>query len=208
MFIFITTFVLTGIIGLCFFKNKFWENRYLLLLIGAGVALVVTLTVNYSVRGSLETKVVDIKKKSLHTFALPDSIFPDSTYSTRFIKDWDFYNDHSREDFVKKTDDSTQVFVSFLLYTDDDDEKDKQTVYFGSFIGGDRKYIDVAERYITPSHSDSIGYFSKKKVIYDIPESRWLSSLGFPRIKTIRGYHVPPNEFAMLPDSLTQKPSI
>lgn len=205
MFTFITSFIVTIIISLCFFKKRFWENRFLVLLIGAGVALIATLTINYSVRGNLETQVVDIKKRPLHTFALPDSIFPDSTYSTRFIKDWDFFNDHSSSDFAKKKGDSTQVFATFLLYTDDDDD-DKQTIYIGSFIDGNQTHSNLLKRYIVPSSADTIGYLLKEKIIYKIPDNnRWLSNFGFPRIGTIKTYHVPPKEYAMLPDSLIRK---
>ena len=53
MYTFILSTILVTIISLCIFKNRFWENRYLVLLIIAGTALVSMITINYAVRGGL-----------------------------------------------------------------------------------------------------------------------------------------------------------
>ena len=116
MLIFIISFVLTAIISACFFKNRFWENRYLVLLIGAGVALVATLTTNFIVRGHLETKSETIWIKQLGTIYLPDSIMVDTAGCQRTtLSNYDWYDD---DDFYA---DSTkpQIPVSFVLFNND-----------------------------------------------------------------------------------------
>lgn len=74
MYIFILSFLLTAFISLCFFKKKFWENRYLILLIGSGVALVATLATNYGIRGNLDTVTESVWEKPLNDFYLNDSL--------------------------------------------------------------------------------------------------------------------------------------
>ncbi|MDD5649116.1 MAG: hypothetical protein PHF86_01675 [Candidatus Nanoarchaeia archaeon] len=75
MLIFIGSVIITSIISLCFFKSKFWENRYLILLIIAGVSFIATLTTNYIIRGKLSTYTKVEWKKDIYTFYLRDTLF-------------------------------------------------------------------------------------------------------------------------------------
>lgn len=108
MLIFIISVLLTSFICLCFFKKNFWENRYLVLLISGGVALVITLIVNFNIRGKLETKSVIIWKNDLHVFYVNDSLIvtKDSCAKsgvkiTPVVKEYDYYNDHKAEEFFR-----------------------------------------------------------------------------------------------------------
>ena len=74
MLTFILSFIVTVIISFCFFKSKFWENRYLVLLIGTGVALIATLVLNYSVRGHLSTKTEITFVRPMKVFYIKDTL--------------------------------------------------------------------------------------------------------------------------------------
>jgi hypothetical protein len=203
MFIFIISFVLTAIISACFFKNKFWENRYLILLIGAGVAFVATLTTNFIVRGHLERKVETVWTKSLYTFYMPDSIIVDSIGCKRtFLIEYEYYNSHNASEFYKDTTKS-QTPVSIVLYTDDKKGEDR---YFGVFKSPEKQnYYDYDLTYLAPSPADTIITVVKKKLVYSVPPTNWLTGFSFPRIESATILYIPPREYAMIPDSLIRK---
>jgi hypothetical protein len=201
MFIFIISVITVFIISFCFLKNKFWENRYLVLLICGCVALVATLITNFIVRGKFETKTEVILKKAIYTFYLPDSLFNDSAKSP-IIKNWDYYSDYDAEDFFKNDKDTIhkQIPVNLIFYTV------KKHMYIGNLM---KKYVQWHWNYdfiyIAPSNSDSVAYLAKKKLIYDIPPNNWITGFSLPRISTINVLYVPPKEYATIPDSLIRK---
>jgi len=202
MLIFIISFLLVAIISACFFKNKFWENRYLILLIGAGVALVATLTTNFIVRGHLERKVETVWTKSLHTFYVPDTILVDSIGCSRsFLVDYDWYNYNASEFYMDST--KSQIPVSIVLFTDDEKGKNR---YFGVFKSPvKQKYYGYNSTYIASSGNDTVIYVSKKKLAYSVPPTNWLTGFSFPRIESATILYIPPKEYAMIPDSLIRK---
>jgi len=213
MLIFILSFIATAIISLCFFKSKFWENRYLVLLIGSGVALAATLTTNFIVRGHFETKTETVWTKPLHTFYMPDSVLfhdmfqdMDSLCSEqvkmKFAVNYDWYNDHEGQEFWK---DSTkkQVPVNFVLYTKDKKGKDR---YFGVFKTKYKQtFYDYDLTYVASSGNDTLRYVVKKKLVYSVPSSNWITGFSFPRVETATIIYISPNEYAMIPDSLIRK---
>ena len=213
MLIFILSFIVTAIISLCFFKSKFWENRYIVLLIGTGVALIATLTTNFIVRGHLETKVETVWTKPLHTFYMPDSVlfhdmFQDmdslcpEQVKMKFAVNYDWYNDHKGQEFWK---DSTkkQTPVSFVLYTIDKKGKNK---YFGVFKTEYKQtYYNYNLTYVASSGNDTLIYVTKRKLVYSVPPSNWITGFSFPRVKTATVIYIPPKEYIMIPDSLIKK---
>ena len=88
MLIFIISVLLVSFISLCFFKSKFWQNRYLVLLICAGVALVATLVTNYIVRGKLQTKTVVVREIPILSFNIPNTLLVDNIPLANSA-DWD-----------------------------------------------------------------------------------------------------------------------
>lgn len=218
MLIFILSFIVTSIVSLCFFKSKFWENRYLVLFIGSGVALVATLTTNLFVRGHLERRTETIWTKPLYTIYLPDSLFlstisyidivgaNDSCATTKtqtsFLVNYDWYNDHAKEEFWKDTT-KYQRPVSIVLYTMDKKGKNR---YFGVFKS---KYKQANYgynvTYVASSGNDTIAYVTKRKLVYSVPPSNWITGFSFPRIKTATVLYIPPNEYTLIPDSLIRK---
>jgi hypothetical protein len=208
MFIFIISVIIVSFICLCFFKGNFWENRYLILLICGGVALVVTLTTNLIIRGHLQTKTEIVSTSPLYTFYVQDSLFNDSLScinNTSFIKDFDFINNHNASEFFKLKKDSLhkQIPVTILLYTQD---KKNKTIFVGTFWKSFKQdYDELSDVYLAPSQADNIAYRCKKKLVYDVPKSNWLTGFSLPRINTIVILYIPPREYKLIPDSLIRK---
>jgi hypothetical protein len=185
-----------------FFQKNFWENRYLVLLISAGVALIATLTVNFSTRNRFHTKTDILWNIPLHTFYVQDSLLKDSL-KTPLIKDYDYYNDHSAAEFFKNEKDTInkQIPLTALFYTKDDN------VFIGYFKKSDRQgYMKLKDIYIAESEADSIAYYCKKRLVYDVKSNNWITGFSLPRIQTIYVFYLPPKEFATIPDSLINKP--
>jgi hypothetical protein len=208
MLIFIISVLLTSFICLCFFKKNFWENRYLVLLISGGVALIATLAVNFSVRGKLETKSVVIWTNELHKFYVQDTLIMSKDSCGKLspvVKEYDYYGDHSAVEYSKNKNDSlhTQLPIHVIFYT----KKKDKSIYVGYFKSKEKQAYQVLGKdiCIEPSKADSIAYMCKKKLIYDVKPNNWFSGFSMPRISTIRVLYIPPSEYAMIPDSLIHK---
>jgi len=179
----------------------------LILLISGGVALIATLTINFSVRSKLQTKTETVWKQSLVSFFVPDSVYVADSIHNKIpiLIDWDYYNKFSRHAFRK---DSTikQTKVALVLYTTGKKLKD---IHVGVMnYKGRQKYFNLDNKnfYIVNSGNDTIGYISRKKLCYDVnPDNKWIADLSMPRKSTITVLHIPPKEFAMIPDSLIRK---
>ncbi len=213
MLIFIISVIVVSIISFCFFKTRFWENRYLVLLIAGCVALVVTLTTNFFVRGHFEKKVETIWSKPLYTFYMPDSVLFNDMFEKmdslcpeqvkmKFINNYNWYSKHSATEFYK---DSTkkQTPVSFVLFADDKKGKNKNIGVFKSMYKQD--FYNFGGIYLAPSSSDTLTYIVKKKLVYSVPPSNWITGFSFPRIKTATVIYLPPTQYAFIPDSLIRK---
>jgi hypothetical protein len=202
MLTFSLSFIAAVIISYCFFKSKFWENRYLVLLIGTGVALVVTLVLNYSVRGHLQTKTEILWNKPMAVYYLPDSIYNIESKKT-YLKNWDYYAEHRAKEFYKDTT-KKQIPVTIVFYTIT--KKSKQ-LYIGVMKkNGDQNYWQLSDDvYLTKSSADSVAYITKKKLSYDVKPNSWIAGFSLPRKSTAIVLHIPPKEFALIPDSLIRK---
>lgn len=202
MLTFILSVILTSFICLCFFKKNFWENRYLVLLISSGVALVATTAINFSVRGHLQTKTEIIYTKPLHVFYLPETLIPKYGDSTgmHVIKDYNYYDKHDAQEFYRDTT-KKQLPVTILLY-----QPQKLNVYVGFFKKeGKQNYYNIDGVYFVRSSADSIAYVSKKRQYYDKGKSNWITGFSLPHKTTITIMHIPPKEFDLIPDSLIRK---
>jgi len=218
--IFVVAVILVSFIALCFFKKRFWENRYLVLLISGGVALVATLTTNYVTRGSLGTKSETIWQKPIYSFYVENALLVDSIAMV-MDDNWSFHND-----FVGSTSDSiaflltridSTVTDSGFVYVDSTEiiiMKSLTTLFFynsdnvfkiGYWTGEDKKGKDFEYAYIQPSENDTISYLAKKRLYYDTKPNRWIAGFSLPYIKTIKCFYIPPTEYAMLPDSLIRE---
>jgi hypothetical protein len=197
MLIFILSFVVTIIVSLCFFKSKFWENRYLVLLIGSGVALVATLTTNYIVRGKLATKTEIAWKTPIQFFYVNDSVLNVSD-SISIFKDGKYdFNEACACEFNRDTTKS---------------QRKLSIVFFGSkpespLVGyvnykGKTNYSALKDIYIAPSESDTIAYMARKKLVYDVKPSNWISGFAFPRKMSYTCLYISPKEYAKLPQAL------
>ncbi|MFA5366375.1 MAG: hypothetical protein WC333_00430 [Dehalococcoidia bacterium] len=199
MLLFITTTLVVSLIAFCFWGKRFWEYRYIVLLIIACVSLVATIVVNYSIRGGLETKAEVLRTKPLTVFYINDTLFKD-TLKTQLIENWDFYEKKSNS-FGKDTS-KKQTPVTFIIYTTG---KKTKTTYIGYYKNGNQGYDYFSNLFLAPSSNDSIGYFCKKRLVYDVPPGNWLTGFSMPRKSTLKVLYVPPSEYALIPDSLKRK---
>lgn len=224
MLTFILSVAIVSFICLCFFKKNFWENRYLVLLISGGVALIATLAINFSVRGKLQTKTEVIWTKSLATFYMPyDLILKNTvnldTMTTDRIKiniighyDWyadhkasEFYKDIVKKDTVKKDSLKKQVQypVTIVLYSWG---KHNQYRRIGTMTAkGNQDSYNLDDIYFVESTADTIAYVSRKKLYYDVKPNNWITGFSIPRKSVITIMHIPPKEFKMIPDTLIRK---
>jgi hypothetical protein len=176
MLIFINSVLITSFICSCFFKTKFWENRYLVLLICAGVALVATLATNYSIRKHLSTRTEIAWKKPTYSFN-------------------SFHVDTVKKDTIN--------FKSYCVITTKN-EKDT-CIKYGNNKTDNTTKIKLNTIYIAPSESDTVGYIIKKKLYYDTKSSNWITGFSLPRIATIKVLYIPPKEYNKIPKSLIRK---
>ena len=194
MFIFLLSLAIVSFICLCFFKKKFWENRYLVLLISGGVALVATLTTNFAIRGKLETKVETIWEKPIQKFLINDSLVVDSSLVS--INEDLTFNDH----LVTQNDSTvSKQYTTILIH------ESKTLRRVGYYENNKQKYKYLKDVYIVPSTSDTIAYFMKKRLYYDQKPNKWIDKKSLPYIKTIKCFYIPPSEYAMIPDSLIRE---
>ena len=194
MLIFLLSLGIVSFICLCFFKKKFWENRYLVLLISGVVALVATLTTNFAIRGKLETKVEIIWEKPIQKFLINDSLVVDSSLVS--INEDLTFNDH----LVHQNDSTvSKQYTTILIH------ESKTLRRVGYYENNKQKYKYLKDVYIVSSTSDTIAYFTKKKLYYEQKSNRWVDDNSLPCIKTIKCFYIPPSEYAMIPDSLIRE---
>ena len=200
MYIFIASIIVVSIIGLCFFKKSFWENRYLLLMIICGVALVATTTTNYIVRGKYEIIPKTINEREITQFRVPDSLLTDGI---AFQTDEEF---SFTSDFNEDTDSTTiENPKSTIFFYDMHLKKDYWKVGFVKSNGNEtyKYWINV---YILESPVDDRGYLKKIILVHDFSTApKWVSKYGVPRRETIECLYIPKAEYAMIPDSLIRE---
>lgn len=198
MYIFLLSVIIVSFISYCFFKKKFWENRYLILGMIGGVALVATLTTNYIVRGHLKTEAVIRWKKPIKLFYAPDSLFTDSSSlikNTKFDFDKQYVNN-----FLKKDTTRHKRTIAMVLY---DELKFRKIGYIKS--NNQTSYYYLNDFYIAPSTSDSIAYIVKKNLKYVVKGIKWIRESGFPVKNSYTCIYIPPKQYALLPDSIIRK---
>ena len=192
MYIFILAVLVTSFISLCFFKKRFWENRYLVLLISGGVALVATLTVNYSTRNMNEKEVRTIWTKEIQIIALQDSLVDESF----FTQDKEL---GCSEHLYSEDTTTTPTYSHHLFYYGDGGLR----VGFG--LDNNLKSRDWDYMYFAESDSDTTAYFTKQRVFYGSRNSKWVTEFSLPHIKTIKCLYLPPAEYSAIPDSLIRE---
>lgn len=190
--IFIVSVITVSIISLCFFKKRFWENRYLVLFISAGVALIATLTTNYVTRGGLNRTVETIWAKPIQVMSLDSTLVDSSVYTVN--NELGFSAHFNTGDTTK-----TSKYSCHLFYYGDGGLR------IGYAIGDDFKSKELDLVYIARSENDTTAYFTKKRIRYVDRNSKWVADFSLPYIKTIKCFYLPPTEYAMIPDSLIRE---
>jgi hypothetical protein len=188
MYIFILSVLLVSFISLCFFKKRFWENRYLVLLISGGVALVATLTVNYATRNGHDKDVKTLWTKEIQVMCFQDSLVDDTFFT---VDDELSFTDHlSSKDTTKTT-----IYSHHLFYYDDG------SLRIGFSYGNNINSKDLDNVYIAKSNSDTTAFYGKQRLFY----GKRIADFSLPHIKTVRCLYLPPSEYAAIPDSLIKE---
>ena len=189
--IFIASVIIVSIISLCFLKKRFWENRYLILLISGCVALCVTLTTNYATRNKLDKRIETIWSYPTQVMNLQDSLVDSSAFT---INNELSFNDHLHAG------DTTKIskYSRHIFYYGDGGLR----IGFAFEDGLKSKNWD--NMFIAKSDNDT-AYFTKKRLFYGKRESKWIADFSLPHIKTIKCLYLPPTEYAMIPDSLIRE---
>lgn len=197
MKIFILSILVVSFISMCFFKKKFWENRYLILLIIGGVALIATLTTNYATRGSLNKKVNSVWEKPMETFNINDSLVVNDFNLTANKESELTFRQH-----LVGEDDTTVIRrkTHYLFYYGDE-----KNLKIGYILNNDLKCNYIKDFYIAPSDNDSTAYVAKLKQNYDPNPKYWTAGFSLPRVQTVICFYIPPTEYAAIPDSLIRK---
>jgi len=191
--IFIASLILVSIISLCFFKKMFWENRYIVLLLSCGLAMIVTVITNYAIRGKLNTKTETIWEKGLQITKFNDSLV-DQNFFTKNKK-------LSLLGHIVGDDTTLNVVNSHILFY-----YRGKNLNVGCFNENNKSEVFMWKNvYIEPSESDTLAYLMKFKQVYDPKPNKWVAGFSLPRVKTIKCFYLPPNEYAVIPDSLIRK---
>lgn len=198
--IFILSVILVSFISACFLKKNFWENRYLVLLISAGVALVATLATNYATRDNLETRLEIAWKKPIKTMLLNDSLLRDS-YSYAVNEELEASELMANIDTLSADDTTTFRLSYYVMYYADGLSK----IRFRLEKKDRNKFKYWEDIYILPSENDSTAYFAKVKHDYKRNENLWVAGFSLPHIKSYNVLYVPPTEYAAIPDSLIRE---
>lgn len=192
MYTFILSFIIVGIISKCFFKKNFWENRYIVLLIGSIVALVATITINMITRNDLPKYGVIVKNYKIKSFYMPDTILNDTSnkkgivllnYELQEIKSYG-------KDTAKM-----QTKVNFIIFK----KKNNATAY----VLLNNKIYDIKSIYIDSTKSND-PYLTKMKIVYK-SNNKWSNDLGIPRLKNVLILNLPKKDFLTVPDTLINK---
>ena len=104
----------------------------------------------------------------------------------------DFYADSTKP----------QVPVSFVLFTDG---KKNVPEYLTVMIQKGNQNIYAHGKTFVECSKDTLAYIVKKKLVYSIPPSNWITDFSFPRIETAWILYFPKREYDMIPDSLIRK---
>ena len=198
MYTFILSTILVTIISLCIFKNRFWENRYLVLLIIAGTALVSMITINYAVRGGLPQRTVVMVSKDLIPFHY--EIPNDTTYvDTIVVPNLGELNNRPRNSNFIEIDSIKQIKSHIMLYEYDNrkivawNADDKNRV---NRNGINRLYFGVCNE--NPR-------YETRTLKYDARNNRWLVGFSLPEIATINVLYIPQHEYNALSEEYKQE---
>ena len=192
MKIFILSILVVSFISACFFKKRFWENRYLVLLLIGGVALVATLTTNLITRNNLGTRVEIIKKEDVRIFSVNQHLVDSMYISTGEAENF--------KGHLSATDTTApSMYARHMFYTNDDNN-----LCIGFATEDDLHAKLLSGIYIAPTQ-DSVGYYAKLRQYYNKRSDKWVANISLPHIKTVRCLYLPPAEYVTIPDSLIRE---
>jgi len=183
MYTFILTILIVSFISACFFKKKFWENRYIVLAIIAGVALIATLSINFVTRNDNPNEVRSVWVKECQPMNIEASLVDSNFVATK----------------------------DSLILDDFEAEKDTIQNYYIFYNNGDgyrigfnyndhgyyKKSISLENIVIYETDSDK-PYYSKERVYYGNRNNKWVTNISLPFIKSYKCYYMPHDDYVKL----------
>lgn len=226
MYTYILSMLIVTIISSCFYGKKTWDNRYFILFIGIGVAIITTLIINYSIKSNDNTKLVEISNKPIELFAISDNyltvddndnylpiVTTDSfNFNNHNIEYYQNFNDgydtntiYSDSSMLKMEISKTLIFKKIpffvIFYYEDND------LYVAYNMNGSIKNKEINNLCFDVSVNDTLAYITKENLLYDVSDyNRWINQITIPKIKTIETIHLPLSYYESIPDSLINKP--
>lgn len=192
MYIFIISILVVSFIAFCFYKSKFWENRYLVLLISVSVALIATLTTNFIIRDKAQVKVKVSGAMVVQPFYLPDSAL--SGYE--LVNDSLFMND---DNIIIS--DSCKTRLSFVCRGYNNNTNKKISIIK---MNGHTKTYDFDDIFIVQNKNDSSSYICNLNLYYDIKPNKLIIN-KLPKISSIKCLYISEEEYSSIPDSLIRE---
>jgi hypothetical protein len=194
MYTFIASVILVTIISLCVFKNRFWENRFLILLFIAGTSLVGMVVMSFMLRNSLPHIVEVETSKQLIPFYIKDTqLLKDSIYMDTIVPNLGELNHNPKNSvFLKSENDTVKQFKSHIIFYE----------YGGLHVGwnaDDKKRVNRTKpKNIYFGVCDENPRYEFITLNYDVTKTNWISLL--PTIKSIMVLYIPQMEYDVLSD--------
>jgi hypothetical protein len=190
MYTFILSTIIVTIISLCVFKNRFWENRIIILLIIAIVSFLTTTTLGFILRKTLPIKTEVISSEVLNELTTCDSI----SVVTSIPK---------VSDFIKQHEDSCVIVKSHsILFT----YKKNQRIGWipdTTKLKNEIHYVYVKNSYFRVCNDNP--RIEKILITHDTSKNKWITDLTLPSIRTIFIIYLPQDEYDLLSDEHKRK---
>jgi len=200
MLTFILSILLTALISLCFYKKTFWENRFKILLIGSGVALIATLTVNYIVRPHLPEVTSIRSSNSMQALYVDVQSF--DSLSTKFLKFNDFnITEYTYKSFDKSKTKTVVKKMSHVLLSRAIDKKDTTMYinYISNILGYPTKVRNACSDVHFAKSVDENAYIINLRVAKKT-NSMWITEFSIPAKNVNYVIVLPAREYNLIPE--------
>ena len=197
MWVYVISTIIVIIASLCYFKKDAWENRYQILLMIGGVALIATLITNYIIRGDLDTYIVEnTVYKEVYPHNLHDSLVCDTSDFHFIVDDYNFYMYNDKRFRKEDSLHQTKRFAVFYSY-----DGENYVIFFRK----EKKRITfkLENIYIQPSTSDTTAYLKRRIKRYK--SNVYTAGFSIPDKEDITVLYIPLSEYNTIPDSLLRK---
>jgi len=188
MYTFIASVILVTIISLCVFKNRFWENRYLILLIIAATSLVSMTTIGFVKRGGLPTKV------SISQIKYLKDLYVDSV-------NLDVVNQIPKNNEFLKSENDTIIQINSHVVIFKYNNRERVGWNANDNKKVDRKFVND----IYFDVCDENPRYERRALNYDTSKTGWINKFTLPEINYYYVILLPQHEYDALTDEYKRK---